>query len=126
MLWRQKEAFSDGVSSLKKKSWVEELKSYVDSIISDKEFEEERRLYNPMPMHKDALYLRRLYNKFYGNIQPQLISKYWIPQWTAAGAQADSSARYIKELFNTDDEHKKLFETTKEKEFLKSKIEHRA
>lgn len=68
VLWRQKEAFSDGVSCLKKKSWVDELKDYADSIISDKEFEEERRLYTPMPMFKDALLLRRIYNKFFGDI----------------------------------------------------------
>ena len=68
ILWRQKEAFSDGVSGFKKKSWVDELKAYADSIITDEQFEEERRLYSPMPMFKDALYLRRIYNKYYGNI----------------------------------------------------------
>jgi asparagine synthase (glutamine-hydrolysing) len=36
--WRTKEAFSDGVSCLKEKSWVDELKDYADSLISDKEF----------------------------------------------------------------------------------------
>lgn len=46
-----------------------------------------------MPMHKDALYLRRLYNNHYGAVQPQLISKYWIPQWF--GSQVDSSARKL-------------------------------
>lgn len=35
ILWRQKEAFSDGVSSFKKKSWVDELQDYADSIITD-------------------------------------------------------------------------------------------
>lgn len=79
VMWRQKEAFSDGVSCLKKKSWVDELKAYADSIITDAEFEEERRLYSPMPMFKDALLLRRLYNKYYGTIEPPLVSKYWIP-----------------------------------------------
>jgi asparagine synthase (glutamine-hydrolysing) len=38
IVWRQKEAFSDGVSSLKEKSWVQELKEYCDSIITDEEF----------------------------------------------------------------------------------------
>lgn len=98
----------------------------MDALISDKEFEEERKLYHPMPMHKDALYLRRLYNKFYGKIQPPLIDKYWIPQWTTAGAQADSSARYIKELYNTDAEHEKLFKTTKKRKGMKSKISEKA
>jgi len=101
ILWRQKEAFSDGVSSFKKKSWVDEIKDYAESIISDKEFEEERRLYDPMPMFKDALYFRRIYNKHYGTIQPQLVSKYWVPQWS--GANPDSSARKL-DLFDASQE----------------------
>ncbi len=66
ILWRQKEAFSDGVSSFKKKSWVDELKDHAHSIISDEEFLMEQELFTPKPMFKDALYIRRLYNKFYG------------------------------------------------------------
>jgi len=93
ILWRQKEAFSDGVSSFKKKSWVDEIKDYADSIISDKEFEEERRLYDPMPMFKDALYFRRIYDKHYGTITPQLVDKYWVPNWS--GENPDSSARKL-------------------------------
>ena len=105
ILWRQKEAFSDGVSSFKKKSWVDELKDYCDSIITDAEFEEERRLYDPMPMHKDALYLRRLYNSHYGGIKPQLISKYWIPMWY--GDNVDSSARKL-DLYCSKTESSKM------------------
>lgn len=42
ILWRQKEAFSDGVSSFKKKSWVDELKDLAEGRISDEQFEIER------------------------------------------------------------------------------------
>lgn len=35
ILWRQKEAFSDGVSSFKKKSWVDVLKDHAHNLISD-------------------------------------------------------------------------------------------
>jgi asparagine synthase (glutamine-hydrolysing) len=105
ILWRQKEAFSDGISSFKKKSWVDELKDYANSIISDEEFEEERKLYTPMPMFKDALYLRRLYNKYYGDIQPPLVSKYWVPQWS--GQNPDSSARKL-DIFDAASEDKKM------------------
>jgi asparagine synthase (glutamine-hydrolysing) len=68
ILWRQKEAFSDGVSSFKKKSWVEELKEHADSVISDQQFEYEAALLQPTPKFKDALLLRQIYNKFYGHI----------------------------------------------------------
>lgn len=106
VLWRQKEAFSDGISSLKQKSWVDEIKDYADSIISDKDFEEERRLYSPMPMFKDALLFRRIYNKAYGKIETPLVSKYWVPQWV--GENPDSSARKIDTLFDHKDELKKM------------------
>ena len=105
ILWRQKEAFSDGVSSLKEKSWVQELQEYCESIISDEQFEEERQLYYPMPQAKDALYLRRLYNKYYGNITPQLVRNYWIPNWM--GDNQESSAREIG-LLDTVSEQNKL------------------
>jgi len=91
---------------LKEKSWVDELKDYCDSIISDEEFEEERKLYSPMPMFKDALYLRRLYNKHYGSITPQLIPHYWVPNWTGQ-ENPDSSARVVG-LMDQDSEHAKI------------------
>lgn len=49
--------------------------------------------YSPEPKFKDALFFRRIYNKFYGTIQPGLISKYWIPMWS--GENPDSSARVV-------------------------------
>ena len=56
-------------------------------------------------MFKDALYLRRIYEKFYGQVQPPLVSKYWVPQWS--GENPDSSARLL-DIFDTATEHKKL------------------
>ena len=107
ILWRQKEAFSDGVSSLvdKKKSWVEALKDLSEDFISDAQFEEEKKMYEPMPKFKDALYLRRIYEKLYGKIEPKLISKYWVPNWS--GENPDSSARYL-DIFDAEAENKKL------------------
>lgn len=106
VLWRQKEAFSDGVSCLKKKSWVDELKDYANATISDAEFEEERRLYTPMPVFKDQLLFRRIYNKFYGAIEPPLIPKYWIPKWQ--GENPDASARKLSHLFDHNSEFEKM------------------
>ena len=105
VLWRQKEAFSDGVSSFKKKSWVDELKDLADARISDEEFEFERQRLTPVPTFKDALYLRQIYDKFYGTVEPTLVSKYWVPQWS--GENPDSSARKL-DIFNEKDEDMKL------------------
>lgn len=119
ILWRQKEAFSDGVSSFKKKSWVDAIKDLADEVIGDAEFETERVLYTPQPKFKDALYLRRLYEKFYGKIEPKLVSKYWVPNWS--GENPDSSARLL-DIFNADEENKKLVNDVVGKD-LKSKID---
>lgn len=105
ILWRQKEAFSDGVSSFKEKSWVDEIKDQANALISDEQFEQERRLYDPVPQFKDAMLFRRIYNKHYGQIQPPLISKYWVPQW--CGDNVDSSARKL-DLFDEKKEDQLL------------------
>jgi asparagine synthase (glutamine-hydrolysing) len=120
ILWRQKEAFSDGVSSFKKKSWVEALKELADQVISDRDFEIERLTYTPQPMFKDSLYLRRLYEKYYGKIEPKLVSRYWVPNWS--GENPDSSARLL-DIFNADEENSKLVKSVVGKEFIKSKID---
>lgn len=67
-----------------------------------------------MPMFKDALLLRRMYNKHYGQIHPQLITKYWVPSW--CGENPDSSARKL-DIFNAKAENEKLrsFDLTDEK-----------
>ena len=105
ILWRQKEAFSDGVSSFKKKSWVDILKEQAERCISDKQFAIEKASYEPQPMFKDALFLRRIYEKYYGTIKPQLVSKYWVPQWS--GENPDSSARKL-DIFDEKDEDTKM------------------
>jgi len=110
IVWRQKEAFSDGVSSLKEKSWIDEIKDYANATISDKEFEEESRLLTPTPLMKDQLLFRRIFNKYYGNI-PLRIDKYWVPQWV--GDNKDSSARHYKNLHNTEQEAKIMEEHTR-------------
>ena len=61
VLWRRKEAFSDGCSSVKE-SWHDIIKGHVDTIISDSEFRESVGCYSPRPMSKEALYYRRLYD----------------------------------------------------------------
>ena len=38
--------------------------------------------------------MRHIYEKLYGDIKPQLISKYWIPQWS--GKNPDPSGRKLK------------------------------
>lgn len=82
ILYRKKEAFSDAVSS-KEISWYKTVQKKIETIISDEEFTIESQKYNIniRPKTKEALYYRRIYDLYYGNIS-ELIPKYWMPQWT--------------------------------------------
>jgi len=94
VLWRTKEALSDGVSSLEE-PWHVLLGRHVDSIVSDEEFDRERTKYaqignGNVPIHKEAYFYRKLYEKHFG--ETDLIPDYWMPQWSDA---TDPSARTI-------------------------------
>jgi asparagine synthase (glutamine-hydrolysing) len=98
VLWRQKEAFSDGVSSLKK-SWYEILQEQIFNYYTDTEYDELRKKYIHMtPYTKESLYYREIFVKNYTDRVCNVIPHYWLPKW---GQSTDPSARtlenYIKE-----------------------------
>jgi len=92
ILWRQKEAFSDGVSS-QKRSWFEIIKEYISKKITDDEFENKKNdfLINK-PITKEAYYYRKIYNKYYNNTD-QVIPYYWLPKYSDGAT--DPSARTL-------------------------------
>merc|ERR1712100_242020 len=62
VLWRQKEQFSDGVGY----DWVDGLKNYAESIISDAEFElRHERFPDETPQTKEYYFLRSMFEKHY-------------------------------------------------------------
>lgn len=65
LLWRRKEAFSDGVSGMER-SWFQIIQEHVDKLIPDDQFEERRAKYsyNP-PTDKESLWYRELFEKHY-------------------------------------------------------------
>ena len=79
VLWRRKEAFSDGVSSQNGRSWIQMIKEHVDRIISDTDFNNRRHslysLYNP-PYDKESFYYRRIFESFYDG-RGETIPYYW-------------------------------------------------
>jgi len=91
ILWRKKEAFSDGVSSTEK-SWFQIIQDHVNSIISDDEFHEKSSLMNPKPHLKESYYYRKLFDSFYPN-RANTIPYYWLPRWS--GDTKDPSARVL-------------------------------
>ena len=100
VLWRTKEALSDGVSS-KEDSWHMIMKKFVDTRITDDEYEKACAKYQDagklIPTHKEAYYYRKLYEKHFGELD--LIPYYWLPQWVEGGA-IDPSARDLQTYNN--------------------------
>ena len=94
ILWRKKEAFSDGVSS-KEKSWFQYIQDYINEIVSDEEFK-----INPLGPSKEAHYYKKVFIELFGESRSGLIKHYWQPKWDASGNVVkdyiDPSARTLK------------------------------
>ena len=93
VLWRQKEAFSDGVSK-SDKSWHHTIQAHIDGLVSDETFEKEKTafVHNP-PMLKESFYYRTVFNKQYKAYQKS-IPYFWLPKWSK-GDVIDPSAREL-------------------------------
>ena len=91
VLWRPKEAFSDGCSS-EDRSWHKVIQEYVDKIITDEEFNRHKDNYkiNP-PVLKESYYYRKIFDSFYPG-KANVIPYFWLPKWTN---EVDPSAREL-------------------------------
>ena len=102
VLWRRKEAFSDGVSSACGRSWVQMIKEYSDRVIRDEEFNNKQHdlysLYNP-PYDKESFYYRRVFESIYGG-RGETIPYYW--RHPFCEGVLDPSARLLS-FYVTDD-----------------------
>ena len=90
VLWRPKEAFSDGCSS-EDRSWHKVIQEYVDKIITDEEFDRYKNTYkiNP-PMLKESYFYRKIFDGYYPG-KANVIPYFWLPNWT----EVDPSAREL-------------------------------
>ncbi|XP_029370485.1 asparagine synthetase [glutamine-hydrolyzing] [Echeneis naucrates] len=91
ILWRRKEAFSDGVMSVKK-SWYTFLQEHLESMVNDDQMEKASETFphNP-PCTKEAYYYRQVFEKHYPG-SAHWLSHYWMPRWINA---SDPSARTL-------------------------------
>ena len=97
ILFRKKEAFSDGVSSLQR-SWYEIIDEKVVKALSSEEItdnwekllEDYKEKINP-PTTKEQLYYRSLFDIYYPNCE-KIIPYFWMPRFVDAN---DSSARTL-------------------------------
>ena len=92
ILWRPKEAFSDGVSSIER-PWFEVLQDHIETKISDDQMAEAASLYpHNTPKTKEAFFYRQIYEEAYPNLE-HLIPYTWLPKW--CGEQSNPSARVL-------------------------------
>ncbi|KAI7798430.1 asparagine synthetase [glutamine-hydrolyzing] isoform X2 [Triplophysa rosa] len=100
ILWRRKEAFSDGITSVKK-SWYTSLQKHSESAINESQLENgpKRFPFNP-PTTKEGFYIRQTFEKMYPN-HSEWIPHYWMPRWIEA---TDPSARTLS-IYKPDKDH---------------------
>uniref|UniRef100_A0A8C1VHL4 Asparagine synthetase [glutamine-hydrolyzing] n=1 Tax=Cyprinus carpio TaxID=7962 RepID=A0A8C1VHL4_CYPCA len=91
ILWRRKEAFSDGMTSMKK-SWYSSLQEHIESEVNDSELEKAntRFPFNP-PTTKEGFFIRQIFEKHYPD-RCEWTPHYWMPRWIKA---TDPSARTL-------------------------------
>ena len=98
VLWRKKEAFSDGVSG--QKSWYHIIQEWVADKVTDEEMAAAAATYPYCtPTTKEAYYYRKVFCKWFGAARQDVIPGYWQPKWSANGQEVsgyiDPSARVL-------------------------------
>jgi asparagine synthase (glutamine-hydrolysing) len=93
VLWRQKEAFSDGVSS-KEKLWFQEIQERVSKLVDVNWKYKAIEIDHLPPITEEAYYYRSLYESDYGPLTAQTaIPAFWMPRWSPGAT--DPSARTL-------------------------------
>ena len=92
VLWRKKEAFSDGVSGTEN-SWHKVVQTFIDSQVSDNEFNTNKsKIVHNQPQLKESYYYRKVFETYYPN-KAHIIPHFWMPKWTDC---IDPSARELQ------------------------------
>lgn len=97
VLYRKKEAFSDGVSS-HKRSWFTILQENIDKIYTDEDFKKKKNNYfHNKPHSKEALYYREIFEKHFGKREEtsKVIPYFWLPNQDWVGEINEPSARVL-------------------------------
>lgn len=93
VLFRRKEAFSDGVSSMDK-SWYQIIQEMTEKKYKDKflKYFQSTHEHCPPPS-KEALYYRVIFEQMFGPTIDHVIPHYWLPNW--CGDIKEPSARVL-------------------------------
>ena len=97
VLWRKKEAFSDGVSS-KEKSWFQVIQEYTQKEVDKMDIPIKAE--PGFPHTSEATYFRYLFRKYFGLNKDDIIPHFWQPKWDKNGNEVtsyvDPSARTLQ------------------------------
>lgn len=99
VLWRKKEAFSDGISS-EEDSWHLILSKFVNNFVKDEEFEQNAMKYiHCTPKTKEAYFYRKMFDELFNDKYSNVIPDFWMPNWSDAD---DPSARELAKLYKNN------------------------
>jgi len=92
VLWRKKEAFSDGVSG-KERSWFEIIQDFIKTQVSEEEMEAS----DIEAPTLEAYYYKKIFIELFSKERLNIIPSYWQPKWTNMNAHGyiDPSARVL-------------------------------
>jgi asparagine synthase (glutamine-hydrolysing) len=93
VLWRKKEAFSDGVSG-KTKSWYQICQEHALEQVGEDWKEKASFIPHLTPKTPEAYYYRILYHSFYPKLDNVTVPYHWMPKW--CGDATDPSARTLE------------------------------
>lgn len=96
VLWRRKEAFSDGVST-PEKAWFQEIQERVSKIVPSDWEEKSLAFLNLRPRTPEEFYYRMLFTKIFGpslSVFNATMPYRWMPKWCPE--TTDPSARTLK------------------------------
>lgn len=97
VLWRPKEAFSDGCSE-ETESWSSIIHEFVESQVSDEELAQ-CRFEHCTPRTKEEFYYRTWFEKHYAG-RASLIPAFWMPRWVGDDV-IDPSARVLTDVYRS-------------------------
>jgi asparagine synthase (glutamine-hydrolysing) len=93
VLWRQKEAFSDGVSSTEK-SWYQMIQERVAPLVAAGWQTQAKKIHHLPPQTPEQYYYRKIYHQHFGQEGAEACTPYfWMPRWSAGAT--DPSARTL-------------------------------
>jgi asparagine synthase (glutamine-hydrolysing) len=107
ILFRKKEAYSDGVSNHLdiKENWIESIITFCNNKYGEIAFHIKKEKYNHNKPHtKEELYYRetfcKLFNKNSFTNTSELTVKFWAPKWCGDGYVDPSARKHIKSQFD--------------------------